>query len=163
MHRVGRAYSAIEMDLRNYGTDTLECVSVISTRRRWLFKQNSKLLWKIINEIVSRKPKKGGSITHLKSSNDEILYNPKDIANELNKYFVEIGKKLSEKIAPTEKKHQDYLKGQPIQNTFFLAATNPFEIESIISSFNNNTGYGTGQFTYPHAEGWATSIIYNFI
>ena len=93
---------------RNYYANRIEDV-----------KQNSKLLWKIINEIVSRKPKKGGSITHLKSSNDEILYNPKDIANELNKYFVEIGKKLSEKIAPTEKKHQDYLKGQPIQNTFF--------------------------------------------
>ena len=37
MHKIGRAYSAIEMDLRNYGTDTLQCVSVISTRRRWLF------------------------------------------------------------------------------------------------------------------------------
>ena len=41
MHRVGRAYSAIEMDLRNYGTDTLQCVSVISTRHQGLFNYKS--------------------------------------------------------------------------------------------------------------------------
>ena len=101
-------------------------------------KHNSKMLWKIINKIVSRKVKRGCTITHMKNASGDVLYTPKDIADELNKYFVEIGKKLSDKIPTPPKTHKEYLKGQPSLNTFFLSATNPFEIESIISSFNNN-------------------------
>ena len=100
------------------------------------------MLWKIINEIVSRKPKKGGTITHLNTSNGDVIYSPKDLANELNKYFIEIGKKLSDRIPTPPKTHKDYLKGQPSKNTFCLSATNSFEIESIISSFNNNKAMG---------------------
>ena len=105
-------------------------------------KQNSKMLWKTINEIVCRKSKKGGVITHLKTDNGGIMYDPKQIADELNNYFVQIGKKLSDKISPPAKTHMDFLKGSAIENTFFLSATNPFEVDSIVSSFNNNKAMG---------------------
>ena len=105
-------------------------------------KGNSKILWKTINKIVSRKSKKGVSITHLKSDTGEIIYEPKQIANELNEYFVKVGKKLSDKISPPTKSHRDFLKGPPVNNTFFLSATNPFEVESIVSSFDNNKAMG---------------------
>ena len=100
------------------------------------------MLWKTINEIVCRKSKKGGVITHLKTDNGGIIYDPKQIADELNNYFVQIGKKLSDKISPPAKTHMDFLKGSAIENTFFLSATNPFEVDSIVSSFNNNKAMG---------------------
>ena len=83
-------------------------------KRRYLankievIKGNSKALWKIINEIVHRKNKRHGKISHLKI-NDKAIYDPKEIANELNNYFVNIGTPLASKINPPPIDHNHYL------------------------------------------------------
>ena len=57
-----------------------------------------KLIWRITNEITSRKKNKQGIISHLKLENGTKVMNPKNIADELNNYFVNIGSKLVSQI-----------------------------------------------------------------
>ena len=66
------------------------------------------------------------TISHLKVEKNKILYDPKEIANELNKYFVGIGSKLASKIAASNMTHRYFLKGRPLENTFFSYAYESF-------------------------------------
>ena len=80
-------------------------------------------------------------ISHLKLDNKSTIHDPKDIANELNKYFINIGSKLASEISPPNKTHMQFLK-TPLKNTFFLIPTNPFEVESAMSQFSDNKAMG---------------------
>ena len=60
----------------------------------------SKALWKIINRITQRKKKTKSVINRLKLENGKFIDNSTDIANALNKYFVEVGTRLAENLSP---------------------------------------------------------------
>ena len=59
-----------------------------------IVKNNSKSLWKLLNQITNRKRKKQTVISHLKINNNEAIYDPKLIADKLNEYFVTVGHNL---------------------------------------------------------------------
>ena len=66
-------------------------------------KQNSKMLWKTINEIVCRKSKKGGIITHLKTDDGGIIYDPNRLPMNLTITLCKSGKNCQIKFLLPQK------------------------------------------------------------
>ena len=80
-------------------------------------KGDSKLTWKIINSIINKN--KNQIKTDTISCNGTEITSPKDISNEFNSYFVNIGPKLASKIKCEEKHFSEYLK-ESSNNSIFL-------------------------------------------
>ena len=57
--------------------------------------KNSKLTWKLVNDIVKLKGKKTKQISHIVGTNNSIITEPKEISNTFNNFFVSVGRKLS--------------------------------------------------------------------
>ncbi|XP_065651287.1 uncharacterized protein LOC136079476 [Hydra vulgaris] len=62
------------------------------------FKNNAKRTWQILNEITGNKKIKTCNLPKFIKNNDDFLYNPKDIANQINNFFVTIGPNLEKNI-----------------------------------------------------------------
>ena len=69
------------------------------TRTFDLYKNDIKETWSVINSTFSRNKKCNASEKFI--IDDKELKDPTVIANEFNKYFVNIGQSLAEKIIPT--------------------------------------------------------------
>ena len=61
--------------------------------------KNSKLVWKIINDIVNLKGNKSKEIKCVKGSNGNEITDPSEISDAFNSFFVNVGKSLSEKFS----------------------------------------------------------------
>ena len=104
-------------------------------------KTNLLKVWKGIKSIINTKPSKTKqSITTLQI-NDKTISNKKDIAETMNKFFVDIPKKIESKTKQSKKDFKQYL-GDPSPDIFFLNQTNPKEVELKISSLKNNRANG---------------------
>ena len=103
-------------------------------------KTNLLKVWKGIKSIIDTKPSKTKqSITTLRI-NDKTISNKKDIAETINKFFVDIPKKIESKIKQSKKDFKQYL-GDPSPD-IFPNQTNPKEVELKISSLKNNEANG---------------------
>ena len=104
-------------------------------------KTNLLKVWQGIKSIINTKPSKNKqSITALRV-NGKIISDKKNIAETMNKFFVDIPKKIESKIKQSKKNFKEYL-GNPFLDIFSLNPTNPNEIESKISSLKNNKANG---------------------
>ena len=76
----------------------------------------SKVLWKVINEIIRRK--KGSKIVldRLRLEDGTEIENSKNMADTLNEYFVNVGPKLAEKLPTAEKSFESYLRNSPVES-----------------------------------------------
>ncbi len=98
-------------------------------------KNNAKKSWDIIKDIIGRKKQ----ITSNKSfmSGNKIIENDKEIANGFNKFFVNVGPSLADKIPVQDIEPTSYLGGNFL-NTFFLTPCTPDEIISITKNLKNS-------------------------
>ena len=99
----------------------------------------SKALWKIINRITQRKQKTKSMIKRLKLPNGNFTENSTLIANTLNKYFVDVGPNLADKLSPPTKSFNEYLSPEksPVES-FCINSTNTEEVFKVISSFSSS-------------------------
>lgn len=95
---------------------------------------NSKLIWKGINNILGVNQSSKNSIKSLKINNS-ICNDPQNIANTLNNHFCTVADKVRSKIPNSFKHFSDFL-DNPNPNTFFLSPTDPGEVLSYINSLN---------------------------
>ena len=73
-------------------------------------KKDSKTIWQVIHEIIcSRKNKNDGNIYAI-ISDDNIITDPIEIAQNFNNFFTSIGINLQKEIPPTRKNFTGYLK-----------------------------------------------------
>ena len=56
-----------------------------------MHKQNSKMIWKTLNEIINKSNENSKIAKTFVGNNSAIIDDPKDIANRFNKYFIKIG------------------------------------------------------------------------
>jgi len=107
--------------------------------------QNSKKLWKGINEIISSKTKSQNSINCLEVKNEEYINNitnPQEISNIAVDYFTNVAEEILKKRKYNGNKHfTDYLKNAN-PSSFFIKPTDPKEIESIINQLNTSKSVG---------------------
>ena len=107
-----QAYKQCKNNLNRY---------IKETKRRYY---NSKLTnsanikesWQTINELLNRKSKTT-TISEI-NVNERKIVGDKNIANEFNKYFSEIGKKLANEISHNDIDPLDFV--NPVSNSFIL-------------------------------------------
>ena len=106
-------------------------------------KQNSRIVWKTLNEILN-KPNKNTNIskTFIQTNSTDVLDNPKEIANKFNHYFVNVGPNLASKVKQLDNNSFDkYLKGN-YQSSFFLNPITEHELELELKNTNSNKSCG---------------------
>ena len=88
-------------------------------------------------------PKNKEKLSSLTSLIDEgkTVTNPKDIAEHFNKFFIEIGTNMQNKISPTKKYYTDYLLN-PNKEIFLTMPTTDEEISGMISDLNARESTG---------------------
>ena len=101
------------------------------------YQNQSKALWRTINEITKRKIKNRAVLSKLQLENGTFTENTLKIANTLNSYFVNIGPKLAEKLPHSQKSFESYLSNSPI-DSFQINPTNSDEVLKIINSFSSS-------------------------
>ena len=99
-------------------------------------KNNPAKIWDAIHELADLKPKRNITINRLMKENGDFVEEPKDVAQLLNKYFVDIGKNMAKAIPPI---HSTY-KPPPStysKNSLFMSPTTPKEIANVITLLIN--------------------------
>lgn len=100
--------------------------------------QNLKMTWKLIGLLFNRKQ----SATQQQKIT-KLIYNNKSytdknsIANQLNSYFVNVGRKLTEKLPKVTTDPTTYI-NRNFQNSFMFRSILPHEVEDIIMNLNQN-------------------------
>ncbi len=107
----------------------------ISKRRyfNWYFNtniDNSKKIWKGINEIVNNKSSRDNEEIYL-DVDGNIITDQKTVANKFNKYYTSVADNLVRKLGNPTTKFQDYLKN-PNKHSIFLNETDPGEVATLI-------------------------------
>ena len=108
-------------------------------------KTNTKEIWKGIRQIITLKSKSSFTPNKLVKDGHEIK-NVKEIANEFNNYFSNIGKNLASAIPTTNLSFEHYL-DSPQASSFYLFPTSAMEIENIISTLKPSKA--SGPFSIP--------------
>jgi hypothetical protein len=97
--------------------------------------------WQTINELLC-KTKSNNEFPTYFIQNDLNITDSYKIADEFNKYFINVGPKLAENIVPPPNmSYINYLKN-PIQNTFLFETTTVNEVIKIIDSMKPKTSRG---------------------
>ena len=105
----------------------------------WYFKSNidnSKKIWKGINEIIHNRNSKDNEEIYL-DDNGSIITDQKKVANKFNKFYTNVADKLVRKLGNPTTKFQDYLKN-PNKHTIFLNETDPGEVATLIHKLDVN-------------------------
>jgi hypothetical protein len=103
-------------------------------------KNNMKETWETINNVIG-KQKKQKSENKFKHDQNRIITDPKDISNQFNDFFVEIGPKLASNIQSTGKKYYEYL-GEARSSSMYLKPIVEMEVIKIIEGFKQNKSAG---------------------
>ena len=103
-------------------------------------KNNSKKVWNIVNESVyNRKPKNSGP-TKIPTDTGCTITDPQAIAEEFNKYFVSVGKRMAAKISAHDKlsnSQSNLNENKKISNFMFLFPCTPQEVFDIITKLKD--------------------------
>ena len=83
------------------------------------FKNNSKKIWKGINELLNKSNKTASSEIIIKN-NGVLVNDQKQVANRFNEYFTSIAQNLVDKLRNPKKQYSDYLK-DPVSNSFMIS------------------------------------------
>ena len=93
-------------------------------------------MWAGVNDILMRK-RKAKSLINL-IINNKLENNEKNIANEFNTFYSNVGPELSKKITSNNKHNfKDFLQN-PSPNSLFFSPTTPDEISKFIKSLDIN-------------------------
>jgi hypothetical protein len=104
------------------------------------YKFDIKSTWKTIGEVLSRR--RGKSSIDEIIINDELITDKSAIANEFNKFFVNIGAKLASLIDCKDKKSfKSYLKNV-INSRFHFELIDEAHVLKVIQSLKSKTSYG---------------------
>ena len=96
--------------------------------------ENSKKIWKGINNIIHNKFSKDQEAIFL-DENGTIVTDQKVVANKFNKFYTSIADKLVSKLGNPSTKYQDYLKN-PNEHSMFLNETDPRDIFTLIRNLD---------------------------
>ena len=106
------------------------------------FKNNSKQLWKTLNNVIRKLNNKLNIIDYLKVNNLDIK-DPNEITNEFGKYFSTIGKKIAMEGRNSNTHINNYLTKIPInEKSVFLTPCTETEIKNLINDLPNKSSSG---------------------
>ena len=97
-------------------------------------KYDSRSTWKNVEQIIRFKEKKKNCINTIENSSGNPITNPQEICEEFNKHFINVGKKISDSVQPTNLSCTNLI--QPISKSMFLSPVTSIEVYDIISDMN---------------------------
>ena len=137
--------TALENEYKKYKNQLEKILKTSKALYYQKFFENNKTnlykTWNGIKEIININKKQKQHINSLTDDNNQIINNPKLIAEQLNKHFSNIAKAIEAEIPPSKNTFQDYLKN-PLQNTLFLTPTTKKEVMQQIKTLKNNKAIG---------------------
>ena len=104
-------------------------------------KAKTKEIWKGIKQLICLKPNLGSTLLSKLIINEHEITNDKAIADQLNKFYSNIGKNLASAV-PKQNLPFSYYLDKPQASSFFLSPTNSTEIENIITSLSSTKATG---------------------
>ena len=104
-------------------------------------KNNMKMLWTGIKNIISLKPGACNTISYLKDDDGSHISDPVKIANEFNNYFTNVANEITKKLPRTPKSPLDYL-SNPNASSFFVSPCSAIEVSSVIKNLKNGKSCG---------------------
>ena len=118
---------------------------------------NSRKQWQMINTLLNRSRPKHQTF-HLRSSENDVIKDPRDVAESFNKNFASIADRLKSlnKSDANDVNHRSFLT-QPVSNSIFIHPTDPNEINRIITALQNKT---TSDYKIPALK--AASLSHKF-
>ena len=103
------------------------------------YRNNSKKLWALINQTITKVKHKGSIIPHITANGIKVT-KPKLIANNFGKFYSSVGSKLAKKIVPGMTSVEDYISNIPVQrDSIVLKQVTPLEIDNIIRKLPNKS------------------------
>ena len=104
-----------------------------------MYNHDIKNTWSVTNSTFGRNKKCNASEQYI--TDDKELKDPTVIANEFNKYFVNIGQSLAEKITPTHNFNFYYLNTR-IDSQLRFTLVDEEQIVGIFNRLKNKSSYG---------------------
>ena len=101
-------------------------------------------MWRVPNEMCGRSGKKKNKISRILSNNGEEIENNREIAEEFNKHFSEIGLKLASKI---KNKNTTRFQEEKIQKSMFMDPTDLGEVKKVLEDIRSNCVPGIDNIT----------------
>ena len=98
---------------------------------------NIKSMWNVINQKIGKNSKRKNNINCI-TENNKTISDSKKIAEHFNRYFCNIGKKLSDKITPPI--NEEIKLSSMNSKSIFFQLTNQNEIKNIINNMENKNG-----------------------
>ena len=121
-------------------------------------KQNVRKLWEIFGTVINAgKIKKQTTIEKLEI-NQQTYTRQKDIADQMNNYFSNIGRTESNTIKSTTS-HKKFLTNKITQNTMFLRAISKEELSKEIMKLNSHKATGSDNISANTIKRTETEII----
>ena len=105
-----------------------------------IYKNNSKKLWTVINEITRKQKSKSNVIDYINVDGIQ-TYNKFDFSNAFCKFFSDVGKNIADNTNKPNKHFTQYI-SVASQNSIYFYPTDEVEIEKIINKLNNTTSFG---------------------
>ena len=103
-------------------------------------KKNLQKTWDGVKQILNSKNNSKKQVNCI-NTNDKFITDHEGVANNFNKYFCSIAKKIESNLRKSNHDFKEYL-GQPTLDSFFINPTTPEELESEIKSLKNNKSIG---------------------
>ena len=105
-----------------------------------------KQTWKHINQVLQSK-RKENNFPNKFTLNGLTITNKQEIADAFNKYFVDIGPELANKIPTDTIQNPNSMPNLDLRDTFFLTPTTENEIYSIINNLKPKTSTGIDEIS----------------
>ena len=122
--------------------------------------ENTKKMWRIINEILKKQKHKGSIITHI-NINGVKTYDTQKIVNEFGKFHSKIGPNLATSIKGGTKSISHYLDQIPAnQHNMMMKYACQDEIKQMITKLPNKTSCGHDMISKNLLKSLANSISY---
>ena len=104
-------------------------------------KNNMKLLWKGIKDIISLTPNNTDTFSHLVDDNGLNISESTHIANKFNEYFTKVAERITKKIPRTQKSPLSYLSNSN-SDSFFISPCTANEVSNVIQSLKKGKSSG---------------------
>ena len=123
------------------------------------FRQNTKKLWQVINQIAGKCNDKTTIINCLKIDNIRV-YNSQQICNNIGKYFSTVGESYASKINNSKQNIDEYVSNiTRTKNSLFLKPCTKIELLNLINGLPSKTSSGFDNLSNKLLKAISISIV----
>ena len=121
-----------------------------------LYRNDIKQTWSVIKHTLQKNVRCPDSTNFV--LNNRMITNLDEIANEFNKYFVNIGRSLNDRIQSVTTSDDYLLQHNKPETTFSFVSVNEVYIDNVINKLKNKSSYGYDTISNKHIK-YARNIL----